>query len=117
MLLSLNHRLRRNRRFAVCVLAVLAFVFAGLATHSAVMSAGAEMGQGMSAGASICLTLGGCAAVIGVALLAGRRLRRRLGLSLPAPLIRLVRAFPPASAFLVRAGQPAPPALTQVFRL
>jgi hypothetical protein len=117
MLLSLNTRLRRNRRVAACVLAVLAFVFAGLATHSAVMSAGAAMGHGMSAGTSICLTLGGCAAIIGVALLTGRRLRRRLTLSLSAPLTSPIRAFPAASAFMVRAGPPAPPALIQVFRL
>jgi hypothetical protein len=117
MLLSLNHRLRRNRRWAACVLTVLAFALAGLATHSAVMSAGAGMGHGMSAGTSICLTLGGCVAVIGVALLTGRRLRRRLALSLAAPLATVVRAFPATSAFLVRAGPPAPPALIQVFRL
>lgn len=99
------------------MLAVLALAFAGLATHSAVMSAGAGMGHGMSAGTSICLALGGCAAVIGVALLTGRRLRRRLALSLPSPLTRPIPASPAASTFLVRAGPPAPPALIQVFRL
>jgi hypothetical protein len=112
MLMSLNTRLRRNRQWVACALAVLALGFFGLAAHSALINSSKE--HHMSGSAAVCLVVGCCALFIGVAAFAARRLLQRpMGLIAvaPTPTFALI---PFSSGFLVRAG---PPPVTQVFRL
>jgi hypothetical protein len=112
MLMSLDNRLRRNRRWAACAVAVLALGFVGLAAHSALMSS--SMGNHTSDAAGICLAVGGCALFIGVALFTARRLLQRPTLLIASPLAPVLPFIPAFSGCLVRAG---PPPLLQVFRL
>ena len=112
MLVSLNSLLRRHRRNAACVLAVVALGFLGLAAHSALMSS--DIGSHMADTASICLVVGGCALFLGVAAFAARGLVHRALSLVAAPLTSTLPLIPVASYVRVRAG---PPALLQVFRL
>jgi hypothetical protein len=112
MIVLLNSLLRRHRRRAACVLAVVAVGFLGLAAHSALMSS--DMGSHMGDTGAICLVAGGCAVFIGVAAFAARRLLQRPLWLMAVPLNPSLRFVSAVSAFLVRAG---PPARLQVFRL
>ena len=94
------------------MLAVLALGFTGLAAHSALM--GSDMGSHVGSAATICLTVGGCAVFIGVAVFAIRRLLQRPVWLIAAPLAPALVFIPADAGFLVRAG---PPSLLQVFRL
>jgi uncharacterized membrane protein len=110
--ISLRHQLRRHRREAALALAVLALGFTGLAAHSALMRT--DMGSHIGSAASICLTVGGCAVFIGVAVFGLRRRLQRPRWVIAAPLTLAPLFIPADTAFLIRAG---PPSLLQVFRL
>jgi hypothetical protein len=112
VLILLRNQLRRHRRRAALVLAVLALGFTGLAAHSALM--GSDMSGHMGNAAAICLTVGGCAVFIGVAVFAVRRLLQRPLWLIAAPLAPALAFIPADAGFLVRAG---PPSRLQVFRL
>ena len=112
MLVAVHSQLRRNRRQARWLLAVLAIAAAALTAHSMVMGGAMSDHEAVDA-AALCIAVGGALAVAGVAAFAaGRRAQRPTWLL--APVAEPAPAFVPvASGFLVRAG---PPAL-QVFRL
>lgn len=113
MLSSLNTRLRRHRSKVRWALAVLAVAAVALTAHSALMSS--DMGDhAMSDAVAICLTVGGCVAVIGVAAFAVGRVLQRPTCVIPTPLAPAPPFVPASAGFLVRAG---PPPLLQVFRL
>lgn len=112
MFVSLRNLLRRHRRKAALGLAVLALGFTAVAAHSALM--GTDMGSHIGGTASICLTVGGCAVFLGVAVLAIRRLLQRPRWLLAAPQAPALVLVPTDAGFLVRAG---PPSVLQVFRL
>lgn len=114
MLISVHSRLRRHRRMVMWALAVLAVVGVALTARAVLMSAHGHVG--VSDALAICMTVGGCVAIAGIAVFALPRVARR-------PLWRVVAQQAPALVFvpsgagvLVRAGPP-PAALLQVFRL
>jgi hypothetical protein len=114
MLTTLNSQLRRHRRKAKWALAVLAVAAVAHIAHSALMSS--DMGDHSTSNAvAICLTVGGCVAVIGVAAFAVRRVLQRPTWTIPAPFPPALAHVPAAAGFLGRAGPP--PSLLQVFRL
>jgi len=111
VLISVHSQLRRHRRKVLWALAMLAVVSIGLTARTALMSAHGHVD--MSDAVAICMTVGGCVAIAGVAAFAVRRLAQR-------PLWRIPMPLAPASAlvwvdtgFLVRAG---PRQVLQVFR-
>lgn len=111
MLAALHSQLRRHRRQARWLLAVIAVAAAALTAHSMVMG-GTMSDHEVGDAAALCIAVGGALAVAGVAFAAGRRAQRPTWLL--APVAEPAPAFVPvASGFLVRAG---PPHL-QVFRL
>jgi hypothetical protein len=109
--ISLDKQLRRHRRKLTAALAVLAVAAVAMTAHAALMSG---TGDHMSDGAGICLTVGGCVAVLGVAVFAHIRLRRRPLWLIPAPLAAAPPFVAMSNGFLSRAG---PPRLLQVFLL
>jgi nitrate reductase gamma subunit len=109
--IAMHSQLRRHRRKATACMAVLAVAAVAMTAHSALM---AGSGDHMSGAATICLTIGGCVAVIGVAAFAVRRLLQHPLWLISPPLAPTLPFIPVASGCLVRAGHPS---LSQVFRL
>jgi len=114
MLICVYHRLRRQHRRVLVALAVLAVAMVAVTAHAAVMNGGMDDGVMGDAGA-LCLAVGGALAVVGAAVVATLRLRRRPLWILRAPLAPSRPFVAAASGLRVRAGPPAP--LLQVFRL
>lgn len=111
MFIALHTRLRQHRREFLVALSVMGVAAVLMTAHSAFMGAS---GDQMTTAATVCLAIGGCTAVVGVALFAIQRARPRPLWLIPAPAhpaLPFVRALTGA---LVRAG---PPPLLQVFRL
>ena len=111
MFIALHSHLRHHRRKILTGLAVLAVATVAVAAHSAVM---AGMGDHVADAAAICLTVGSCVAVVGVAVFTARRARQRPSWLIPAAPAPALPYLPATTGFLVRAG---PPPLLQVFRL
>lgn len=115
MLISVRSRLRRRRRPVLAALAALTLALVALTAHAAAMD-GAMGHHGMSDTASLCLTVGGALAVIGLAAVGARNATLRLRWAVPAPAMPVPTWLPAAAGVLVRAGPP-PPSSLQVFRL
>jgi hypothetical protein len=109
----MHTQLRRHRRTVMAAMAVLAVAAVAMTAHSALM-AGSGDHMSMSGAATVCLTIGGCVAVIGVAGFVVRHLLQRPLWLISPPLAPTLPFIPVASGFLIRAG---PPSLSQVFRL
>ena len=92
-------------------LALVAVVSVAMMANAAVMS---QHGHSDSDAVVICLTVGACVAVAGVAVFAIQRLAQRPLWLIPAPGLPALVFVPTSTGFLVRAG---PPPLLQVFRL
>ena len=113
MLTSLNGRLHRHRRAALCALAVLAIAAGAIATGSVLAHCGAGE-HPMSGGAAICVALGGALAITGVAAFRVRHVLQRPTWRMARPMAPPLAPVAVASGVLVRAG---PPPQLQVFRL
>jgi len=112
VLITLHSQLRRQRRKVLWALALVAILGVAVTAKAALMSGHGH--SDMSDAVTICLTVGACVAIAGVAVFAIRRLTQRplwLILTPAAPALPFV---PTSTGFLVRAG---PPSLLQVFRL
>ena len=111
MFIALHTQLRRNRRKVLIALSVIAVAAVLMTAHSALMGAN---GDQMTNAAAVCLAIGGCAAAVGVALVAIQRLHRRPLWLMPVPAAPALVFVPASTGPLVRAG---PPPLLQIFRL
>ena len=111
MFIALHTQLRQHRRKVLIALTVIGVAAVLMTAHSALMGAS---GAQMTNTAAVCLAIGGCTAVVGVALFAIRRLRQRPLWQIPAPALPELPFVPTVSGALVRAG---PPPLLQVFQL
>ena len=105
MLHSLQRQLRRHRRQVIVLCVVLGLAGAGVAAYAAV-----EVGQhdhGMRDTVAMCLTVGGCVAVAGIAILRVAPASNGPTTASPglSPTAR-PSSVPAGALFLVRAGPP-----------
>jgi hypothetical protein len=112
VLIKLDSELRRHRRKVLWALALFAVLGVAVTAKAALMS-GHEHGD-MSDAVVLCMTVGACVAVAGVAVFAARRLAQRPMWLIASPVAAALASVPVSPGFLVRAG---PPPLLQVFRL
>ncbi len=112
--IQLNRQMRRYRRPAAALVALLAVVGVLAGAHSWGMGAHHHMGGHAKGTVLACVTFGGCALVVATAAVAVRPLAQRGRWSVLAPPAPAVADVPEAARFLARAG---PPPVLQVFRL